>query len=102
MHVAPPGRFPNGNGPYGHADLGGNVFNMTNQIAGTPGTAVDNRNVVWFRNGSWHGHGIPYYNATDSTPSSFKSLSKYWATGARCARGEAREHGERGGAQRPT
>jgi hypothetical protein len=86
VHVAPPGRFPNGNGPYGHADLGGNVFNMTNQIAGTPGTAVDNRNVVWFRNGSWQGHAIPYYSATDATPSSFKSLSKYWATGARCAR----------------
>jgi formylglycine-generating enzyme required for sulfatase activity len=86
VHVAPPGRFPKGNGPFGHADLAGNLLNMTNQIGGTAGTAVDNREVVWFRNGTWQGHAIPFYQSAQNPLPSWKSLSKYWATGARCAR----------------
>jgi formylglycine-generating enzyme required for sulfatase activity len=98
VHVAPPGRFPAGNGPFGHSDLAGLVLEVTSNISGTPGTDPEagaddkpptERKVVWGRNGSWEGHGIPFYPFVPPQPTpppAFRSTSKYRSMGARCAR----------------
>ena len=75
IFIAPPGRFPLGNGPYGHADLAGNVFDAL-EINGT--------NDCWSRAGSWQGHGIPYTSAGCGV--NVAATNKYWAMGGRCAR----------------
>ena len=79
IFVAPPGRFPNGNGPFGHADLAGNVFNSLdiNVAAG-----VDR--AYWTRSGSWQGHPIPW--SAPGSETNFGAHYKYWAMGGRCAR----------------
>jgi formylglycine-generating enzyme required for sulfatase activity len=71
LYIAKPGSFPSGNGPFGHADLAGGVFNFE-EIIGT--------NANWSKSGSWQGHPIPYTNIT------IPATNKYWATGGRCAR----------------
>jgi formylglycine-generating enzyme required for sulfatase activity len=76
IFIAPPGRFPNGNGPFGHADLAGNVFNSLD-INGTNGA-------FWTRSGSWQGHPIPWSAPGNET--NFPVHNKYWAMGGRCAR----------------
>jgi len=76
IYIAPPGRYPLGNGPYGHSDLAGSVF----QAADLVGT-----NDCWSRSGSWQGHGIPYA-AAGSCGVNLPATNKYWAMGARCAR----------------
>jgi hypothetical protein len=76
LFIAPPGRFPNGNGFYGHADLGGNVFNALDMASGANG------NTQWSNSGSWQGHPIPWQGGRVNVPSYYK----YWAMGARCAR----------------
>ncbi len=75
IYIAPPGRFPAGNGKYGHSDLGGSVFNATD---------INGANVYWSRSGSWQGHGIPFtpVNMNINPP----ATNKYWAMGGRCAR----------------
>jgi formylglycine-generating enzyme required for sulfatase activity len=75
IYIAPPGRFPAGNGKYGHSDLGGSVFNFT---------TINGGNVYWSRSGSWQGHAIPFTAA--GVWSNFPATNKYWATGGRCAR----------------
>ncbi len=72
LYIPPPGKFPTGNGPYGHADLAGLVFNYTS-IDGSGRSA-------WSKNGSWQGHRIPFVDRT------FAATNKYWSTGGRCAR----------------
>jgi hypothetical protein len=76
LFIAPPGRFPNGNGPYGHADLGGNVFNATDIVGAS--------NVYWSLSGSWQGHPIGWGGPGSwlYAPADYK----YWAMGGRCAR----------------
>jgi formylglycine-generating enzyme required for sulfatase activity len=71
IYIATPGSFPDGNGPFGHADLAGGVFQFE-EIVGTSAN--------WSKSGSWQGHPIPYPTA------SFPGSNKYWATGGRCAR----------------
>ncbi len=73
--VAPPGRFPAGNGPFGHADLAGNVFNSLD---------INGTNAFWTRSGSWQGHTIPW--TTPGNETNFNASNKYWAMGGRCAR----------------
>ncbi len=75
IFISPPGRFPLGNGKYGHADLGGNVFNVTD---------IDGTNVYWSRGGSWQGHGIPFTGVGSNINP--PATNKYWAMGGRCAR----------------
>jgi hypothetical protein len=77
IFIAPPGSFPNGNSPTGHADLAGAVFNSF-QIDATGATAH------WSRNGSWQGHTIPW--TAPGTFGQFPAHDKYWAMGGRCAR----------------
>ncbi|MBX3230873.1 MAG: hypothetical protein KIT84_01540 [Labilithrix sp.] len=69
--IAAPGRKPAGNGPNGHADLGGLVFNLTSTFNAAG-------QVRWSRNGSWENHQIPY--GVHHSPKE----RAYWATGARC------------------
>lgn len=71
VHISAPGRFPTGNGPFGHADLAGNVFNFQ-ELTGTT--------VNWSKTGSWQGHAIPFNGGNRP------AANKYWATGGRCAR----------------
>ncbi len=71
IYIAPPGRFPAGNGKYGHSDLGGSVFNATD---------INGGNVYWSQSGSWQGHGIPFSLINPA------ATNKYWAMGGRCAR----------------
>lgn len=73
VYVAPPGRFPDGNGKFGHADLGGLVLEWTSEVSKGGGKA--------FWNGSWE-KAHPTTNSTLSIP----ALYKYYAIGARCAR----------------
>ena len=77
--VAPPGRYPNGAGRYGHRDLLGNTIEITATVAG----AANRR---WARNGSFE---TAHFNATTMTGNSgynFTPLAKYGRAGARCAR----------------
>ena len=75
LFVAPPGRFPNGNGFYKHSDLAGNVFNALDM------QGAANGNTQWSRSGSWQGHPIPWPGRVN-----VPSYYKYWAMGGRCAR----------------
>ncbi|MBN9166027.1 MAG: hypothetical protein BGO98_00135 [Myxococcales bacterium 68-20] len=79
--VAPPGRYPAGEGVYGHRDLLGNVMEITAQ----PGTADVGGNRPWTRNGSFE---TSHFNADTMRGNaySFNPLTKYGRTGGRCAR----------------
>ncbi len=74
VFIAAPGRAPDGNGKFGHADLAGLVYEITSDVAGDK--------VVWGGNGSWEGHEVQKkgvaYGPTEMTRA-------YWATGGRCA-----------------
>lgn len=72
-YIAAPGRRPAGNGPNGHADLGGLLFNITSSFDA-------NGNSRWSRNGSWENHAIPY--GAHVSP----KARAYWAAGGRCTR----------------
>jgi hypothetical protein len=73
IYIAAPGRFPTGNGPYGHSDLGGSVMQFE---------AISGSSAYWSKAGSWQGHSIPFGDGTVTFPAS----NKYWAAGGRCAR----------------
>lgn len=69
-YIAAPGRAPAGNGPYGHADLAGLVFQISSSFAAEG-------EVYWSKAGSWevHGPGGGFQAAL---------VSGYWAAGGRC------------------
>jgi formylglycine-generating enzyme required for sulfatase activity len=83
VYIAPPGRMK-GNGPFGHADLAGNVFNVAMPMSGTPGSDPTGRSVVLSRGGSWEVHKAPYYAAGGTK--AWKPTNKYLGTGGRCVR----------------
>jgi formylglycine-generating enzyme required for sulfatase activity len=72
VYLAPPGRFPAGNGKFGHADLGGLVHQWTAERTDTQAT--------FFRNGSWENHAVQNGTTTRDP------RAKYYAIGGRCAR----------------
>ncbi len=87
--VSIPGHFAKGAGPYGHADLVGNVIKMTGDIA--QGTANQTRAdgggtvtvtnapvVAWHKGGSWQGHQV-------GASYKFIATNRYVAMGGRCA-----------------
>lgn len=86
VFISRPGRYPLGNGPFGHADLAGLLFHWTSTMDGTTGTDPLTRLAQLSRSGSWNGHVIPYYPWDTPYVWGWKMVSKYWATGARCAR----------------
>ncbi len=72
FYIAAPGRRPTGYGPYGHADLAGNVFNFV-----WDGDYVGK----WVWTGSFEGHEPTVrLQVADLRP-----RPRYWATGGRCA-----------------
>jgi hypothetical protein len=79
--VAPPGRFPMGEGRYGHRDLLGNVLEITAQ----PGTATTG-NHQWGRNGSFETSHFIASNMTGAIGYNFVPLTKYGRAGGRCVR----------------
>jgi hypothetical protein len=81
-YISAPGRFPKGNGPFGHADLAGNVFDLTSTIAGSTGQNPDDRELTWGRNGAWEGHNIPF--AAEDGPWTAPIMRKYAKAGGRC------------------
>lgn len=83
-HISAPGRFPKGNGPFGHADLAGNVFDLTSTITGSRGQHPDDREVTWGRNGAWEGHDLPF--ASEDDPWTAPIMRKYGKAGGRCVR----------------
>lgn len=85
LYVAPPGRFPKGNGPFGHADLVGNVYDMAGPLSGVPGSDPTKRTAPLARTGAFDGHPIPKtHPASDN--GKWSALQKYLAVGGRCAR----------------
>jgi hypothetical protein len=92
--VAPPGRFPKGNGRFGHADLVGNMWNFTSKVFSNGPYTPDPMNqwLEWTRGGSWEpGQPIPFENVGIQGEPGFyprfraPALRKYWAGGGRCA-----------------
>lgn len=75
VYISAPGRFPDGNGPDGHADLAGNVFNI---LPLTP--CADGWCNAWSKSGSWQGHTI------GGAVGARTAAAKYWAAGGRCFR----------------
>jgi formylglycine-generating enzyme required for sulfatase activity len=75
VYIAPPGRFPDGNGKFGHADLAGLVIEWTSDW--TPATGT----MAYFWDGSWEAHVPMPDTAVPHNP-----LAKYYAIGGRCAR----------------
>jgi formylglycine-generating enzyme required for sulfatase activity len=86
LYIAPPGRFPTGNGPFGHSDLAGNVLNLAGPMSGAVGSDPTTRTVGLAKSGAFDTphpipttHPVPGYQA-------WKATNKYLAVGARCAR----------------
>lgn len=77
-----PGRFPNGNGAGGHADLAGNLMEITadtGTVDDTDGGGNQIR-IKWTKNGSWEGHAMRFPDFA------FSFMTKYGKAGGRCAR----------------
>lgn len=85
IYVAPPGRFPKGDGPLGHSDLVGNVYDLAGPPNGPAGSDPTLRTVPLARTGAFDAHPIPNtHPANDS--GKWNALQKYLAVGGRCAR----------------
>lgn len=85
VYIAPPGHFPKGNGPFGHADLAGNVYDVAMPPKATPGTDPTLLDAGLARTGAFDNHGIPNQHPVTGFRS-WKATNKYLAVGARCAR----------------
>ncbi len=85
-YIPPPGRYPLGDGPFGHSDLAGLVFNHTATLSGSPGEDPNERLAQLSRNGSWQGHEVPFYELDTPGVYGWRMTAKYLATGGRCAR----------------
>ncbi len=85
LYIAPPGRFPSGDGPYGHSDLAGNVYNVALPMSGTPGTDPATRTVGLNRTGAFDAHPIPNTHPVTGFRG-WAATNKYLAVGGRCAR----------------
>lgn len=83
--LAAPGRFPNGNGPYGHSNLLGSVENMGSQPATNGGVTGDGWFQFSFQEPEQSSH--PYGQQIVGFGSG--SYRNHWATGARCVKLDA-------------
>jgi formylglycine-generating enzyme required for sulfatase activity len=83
VYVAPPGRFPKGNGPFGHADLAGDVYNAA--MPPTPGADPTTLAAGLARTGAFDNHAIPKTHPVTGFRT-YAATNKYLAVGARCAR----------------
>jgi hypothetical protein len=95
IHIAAPGRFPLGAGPYGHMDLAGAGYEATSIAPGTFGqepppvptviSQVDH--VGTLEEGSWEIHPIISGSGAAVTYAPWMpAYWAYWAMGSRCGR----------------
>ena len=80
VYVAPPGRFPLGNGPFGHSDLAGDVYNVAMPPTSTSDPTTLEAGLA--RTGAFDGHMIKEKGDFGA----YLATNKYLAVGARCAR----------------
>ena len=80
VYVAPPGRFPMGNGPFGHSDLAGDVYSIA--MPPTPVPDPTTLQAGLGRTGAFDAHAIQEKGDFGS----YLATNKYLAVGARCAR----------------
>jgi hypothetical protein len=91
-HIAAPGRFPLGQGPYGHMDMVGESYPATMIVAGTnPSSITSIANVehtgTTSGTGSWEIHPIEPGSGTEQEDPLFRpAWWAYYAMGGRCAR----------------
>lgn len=86
LYVAPPGRFPKGNGPFGHSDLAGNVYDVAMPpTPPAPTDSPDTMNAGLARTGAFDNHAIPNQHPVPGFRT-YLAINKYLAIGARCAR----------------
>ncbi len=77
VFVGAPGRFPEGNGKNGHADLAGLAMEWLYEINGAADQAQ------FTSTGSWEGHAV----GANAPMSGFTPMDRgYWAIGGRCVR----------------
>lgn len=74
VYIAPPGRFPDGNGKFGHSDLVGTVIEWTSERQSDTAAKT-------VKSGSWEVAHTPSNTTENRNP-----LVKYYAIGGRCAR----------------
>jgi hypothetical protein len=74
VYIAPPGRFPDGNGKFGQSDLAHLVLEWASD-------RPDASTGKFFWNGSWE-----VAHPTKNSSQNLAALAKYYAIGARCAR----------------
>lgn len=80
--LAAPGRFPSGDGPYGHADLLGAVENMGSQPAANGGVTGDG----WFQFSFQEAEQPTHPYGQQQVGFGSGSYRNHWATGARCVK----------------
>ena len=77
VYIAPPGTFPSGNGPFGHSDLAGNVYDVALPMSGPPGSDPTTRTVGLNRTGAFDGArdpeqapdpGLPHVGLDEQVP----------------------------------
>jgi hypothetical protein len=95
IHIAAPGRFPRGAGPYGHMDLAGAAYEATEITPGTfaaeppptPTVITQVDNVGTLEEGTWEIHPILSGSGTGVTYDPWMpAYWAYWAMGSRCGR----------------
>jgi formylglycine-generating enzyme required for sulfatase activity len=85
VYLAPPGRFPKGNGPFGHADLAGDVYNVAMPPTAQPGVDPATMTAGLARTGAFDNHAIPLVHPVTGFRT-YTASNKYLAVGGRCAR----------------
>lgn len=81
-YLAAPGRFPAGNGPYGHADLLGSVENMGVKLAKDGSASGDG----WFQFSFQEPELASHPYGQQITGFGGGSYRNHWAVGARCVK----------------
>lgn len=85
VFLAPPGRFPKGNGPFGHADLAGDVYDIAMPPTSQAGVDPSMMSAGLARTGAFDNHAIPQQHPVGGFRT-YTASNKYLAVGARCAR----------------
>jgi formylglycine-generating enzyme required for sulfatase activity len=81
-YLPAPGRFPTGNGPFGHADLLGGVENMGSQ----PGTGAGVKGDGWFQFSFQEAEQPTHPYGQQSVGFGDGTYRNHWAVGARCVK----------------
>jgi formylglycine-generating enzyme required for sulfatase activity len=85
IFLAPPGRFPKGNGPFGHSDLAGDVYSIAMPPSSQAGVDPAVMTAGLARTGAFDNHAIPSQHPVGGFRT-YTASNKYLAVGGRCAR----------------